>query len=58
MKQNIKKGFVRSEIFLNVENAENAQSTTLSQFADNIALWSCGRNSIMSECKIQKHLNT
>ena len=36
---------------------ENTQSTTLSQFADDIELWSYGRNTIMSECKIQKHLN-
>ena len=27
------------------------------QFPDDIALWSYGRNTIMSECKIQKHLN-
>ena len=35
----------------------NTQTTTLSQFADDIALWSYGRNTIMSECKIQKHLD-
>ena len=35
----------------------NTQATTLSQFADDIALWSYGRNTIMSECKIQKHLD-
>ena len=35
----------------------NAQTTTLSHFADDIALWSYGRNTIMSECKIQKHLD-
>ena len=35
----------------------NIQATTLSQFADNIALWSYGRNTIMSEFKIQKHLD-
>ena len=35
----------------------NIQAPTLSQFADNIALWSYGRNTIMSESKIQKHLD-
>ena len=40
-----------------IPQPENAQTTTLSQFADDIALWSYGRNTIMSECKIQKHLN-
>ena len=35
----------------------NAQATTLSQFADDITLWSYGRNTIISECKIQKHLD-
>ena len=111
LKQNIKKGFVTSDVFLDVEKTfdqvwhtglfhkrsmaikikniksdiftqkhgvrqgsslrpilfiiyvsdisqpENAQSTTLSQFADSIALWSYGRNTIMSEYKIQRHLN-
>ena len=40
-----------------IPQPENAQTTTLSQFADDIVLWSYGRNIIMSECKIQKHLN-
>ena len=40
-----------------ISQPENAKSTTLSQFADDIALWSYRRNTIMSECKIQKHLN-
>ena len=29
----------------------------MSQFADDIALWSYGRSTIISECKIQKHLD-
>ena len=45
-------------IYVNdIPQPENAQTTTLSQFADDIALWSYGRNTIMSQCKIQKHLN-
>ena len=40
-----------------IPQLENAETITLSQFADDIALWSYGRNTIMSECKIQKHLN-
>ena len=40
-----------------ISQPENAQTTTLSQFADDIVFWSYGRNIIMSECKIQKHLN-
>ena len=40
-----------------IPQPENAQTTTLSQFADDIALWSNGRNIIMSGCKIQKHLD-
>ena len=29
----------------------------LPQFADDIALWAYGSNTIMSQCKIQKHLD-
>ena len=36
---------------------ENKQTTTLSQFSDDIALWAYGRNTIMSKYKIQKHLD-
>ena len=36
---------------------ENIQTTTLSQFSDDIALWAYGRNTIMSKYKIQKHLD-
>ena len=36
---------------------ENRQVTTLSQFADDAALWAYGRNTIMSQYKIQKHLD-
>ena len=41
----------------NILKPVNTQATTLSQFADDIALRSYGRNTIMSECKIQKHLD-
>ena len=40
-----------------IPQPENLQTTTLSQFADDMALRSYGRNTIISECKIQKHLN-
>ena len=40
-----------------IPQPENVQTTTLSQFADDIALWAYGRNIIMSQYKIQKHLN-
>ena len=42
----------------NIPQPENAQITTLSQFDDDIALWVCERNTIMSQYKIQKHLDT
>ena len=40
-----------------IPQPENEQTTTLLQFANDIVLWSYGRNTIMSERKIQKHLN-
>ena len=40
-----------------IPQPENAQTTTLLQFADDIAPWSYGRNTIMSGCKTQKHLD-
>ena len=40
-----------------IPQTENLQTTTLWQFADDMALRSYGRNTIISECKIQKHLN-
>ena len=40
-----------------IPQPENEQTTTLLQFANDIVLWSYGRNTIMLERKIQKHLN-
>ena len=40
-----------------IPQSENVQKTTLSQFSDDIAIWAYGRNTIMSQYKIQKHLN-
>ena len=40
-----------------IPQPENEQTTTLLQFANDIVLWSNGRNTVMSERKIQKHLN-
>ena len=40
-----------------IPQPENRQATTLSQFADDIALWTYERNTIMSQYKIQKHLD-
>ena len=41
----------------NISLPENVQTTTLSQSADDIAIWAYGRNTILSQYKIQKHLN-
>ena len=41
----------------NIPQPENVQTTTLSQFAEDIALWAYGRNIILSQYKIQKHLD-
>ena len=40
-----------------IHQPENIQKTTLSQFAADIALCAYGRSAIMSQYKIQKHLD-
>ena len=40
----------------NIPQPKSVQTTTLSQFANDIALWAYVRNTMMSHCKIQKHL--
>ena len=41
-------------IVCGIPQPENVQTTTLSQFADDIALWAYGRTNIVSQHKIQK----
>ena len=41
----------------NISQPGNLQTTTLSQFTDDIALWAYGRNTVVSQYKIQKHLD-
>ena len=41
----------------NIPQPGNVQTTTLSQFTDDIALWAYGRNTIASQYMIQKHLD-
>ena len=56
-KHGILQGSPLSPIFFiiyvsDIPQPENAQTTTLSQIADDIALWAYGRNTIMSQYKI------
>ena len=41
----------------NISQPENVQPTTLLQFADDTVLWAYGRNTILSQYKMQKHLD-